>query len=123
MEKTYAKALYELASKEGADSKKLVDTLIAHLRETGRMKLLPRILLELKRIDARAGTLMESLEVASESEISEATKEAKELGINANATVNKDLVSGWRARTGSRIIDRSGKRALLDLYKRITAHA
>jgi F0F1-type ATP synthase delta subunit len=120
MEKTYAKALFELSSKPGADSKKLVETLIAHLRETGRLKLLPRILRELKRLDARASTLSETLEVASESEKASATKEAKELGITAHATVNSDLVSGWRAQTGSRIIDRSGKRALLDLYKRIT---
>jgi F0F1-type ATP synthase delta subunit len=120
MEKTYAKAL---ASKPEADSKKLVDTLVAHLRETGRLKLLPRILRELKRLDARATTLSETLEVASESEKAAATKEAKEMGITAEPTINTDLVSGWRAQTGSRIIDRSGKRALLDLYKRITAHA
>ncbi len=123
MEKTYAKALFELGSKEGADPKKLVDTLIAHLHETGRLKLLPRILRELKRLDARAGVLSQTLEVASESEMITAAKEAKELGITASPTVNKELVSGWRGSIGSRIIDHSGKRALLDLYKRITAHA
>ncbi len=122
MEKTYAKALYTLATKDGADHKTLVDTLVAHLKETGRLKLLPRILLELKRLDARASALTNILEVASEKEVAQAVAEAKELGITVAPSVNDSLVSGWRARVGSRVVDRSGKRALLDLYKRITVH-
>lgn len=122
MEKTYAKALYDLASREGADESALVSSLVKNLTETGRLKLLPRILRELKRIDARASTLTETLEVASESEKASAKKEANELGITAEPTINSHLVSGWRAQKGSRVIDHSGKRALLDLYKRITTH-
>lgn len=123
MEKTYAQALFQLAQKPNASADELVKTLVAHLKEAGREKLLPRILLELKRLDARSTAFGEVLEVASESEKAAATKEAKELGITADAIVNETLVSGWRARTGSRVIDRSGKRALIDLYSRITAHA
>jgi F0F1-type ATP synthase delta subunit len=119
MEKTYAQALFTLSQKQGASADELVKALVTHLKEMGREKLLPRILLELKRLDARSASFGEVLEVASEAEKTLATKEAKELGITADAIVNGQLVTGWRARSGSRVIDRSGKRALLDLYRTI----
>ncbi len=74
---------------------------MAHLRETGREKLLPRILRELKRIDARAQSFGELLEVASAAEKASAEKEAHALGITAHAQVNHGLISGWRARSGA----------------------
>jgi len=123
MEKTYAKALYDLASKPGADAGTLVESFISHLKAEGRLKLLPRVLRELKRLNARNESLGDLLEVASEKEAAHAHAEAKALGIDAKPVVNETLVSGWRARTGSRVIDRSGKRALLDLYRSITSHA
>lgn len=123
MEKVYAQALFNLSQKADANTSVLVATLVDHLREVGREKLLPRILRELKRLEARKASFGESLEVASTEEKSVAEKEAKELGITATAHVNSALISGWRARSGSRVIDRSGKRALLDLYRQITLHA
>lgn len=120
MEKEYAQALFNLSQKPGADASELVKQLVAHLKETGRLKLLPHIARELKRIEARAETFDEHLEVASEREIAQAEREANELGMHAKAQVNEDLISGWRARSGSRVIDRSGRRALLDLYRQIT---
>lgn len=123
MEKEYAQALYDLAHKPGAHASELVKKLVAHLKEKGREKLLPRIGRELSRIEARAETFGEMLEVASEHEKAKAEREAKEFGISAKAQVNQDLVTGWRARSGSRIIDRSGKRALLELYRQISASA
>lgn len=120
MEKEYAQAVFDLAQKPGADASNLVKQLVAHLKRTGREKLLPRIARELHRLDARAEAFGELLEVASPHEKTHAEREAKELGISAKAQVNESLVSGWRARTGSRVIDRSGKRALLDLYRQIT---
>lgn len=121
MEREYAQALFDLSQKPDADASELVKKLVAHLKETGREKLLPRIGRELARIEASAASFGELLEVASEHEKASAEKEAKEFGISAHAQVNETLVSGWRARSGSRIIDRSGKRALLDLYRQITA--
>lgn len=123
MEKTYARAVFNLSQKPEASADEIVKTLVAHLKEVGREKLLPRILRELKRLDERSSSLGEILEVASEQEKALAMKEAQELGITAPAVINDVLVSGWRARTGSRVIDRSGKRALLDLYRTIAAHA
>lgn len=123
MEKQYAQALFDLAQKPGASADELVKKLVAHLKATGREKLLPRIGRELHRIEMRAESFGESLEVATAHEKAAAEKEAKELGITAKAEVNETLVSGWRGRIGSRIIDRSGKRALLDLYRQIATNA
>lgn len=120
MEKEYAQAVFALSQKPGANATELVKKLVTHLNKTGRMKLLPHIARELGRIEARAETFEEHLEVASEQEKAQAQREANELGIHAKAQVNESLVSGWRARVGSRVIDRSGKRALIDLYRQIT---
>lgn len=122
MHKEYAQALYNLAHQPNAHAADLVKKLVAQLKESGREKLLPHILREYQRLEARSQSLNESLEVASEHEKADAVREAKQLGIEAHPRINKDLVSGWRAQKGSRIIDRSGKRALLDLYRTI-AHA
>ncbi len=119
LHKDYAQALFNLAQKPEAKAADLVKKLVTHLQVSGREKLLPHILREYKRIEARAEVLDESLEVASQSEKAAAVREAKEFGITAHANVNESLVSGWRAQKGSRVIDRSGKRALLDLYRTI----
>jgi F0F1-type ATP synthase delta subunit len=123
MEKEYAQALFDLAQKPQASPKDLVERLIKHLDETGRMKLLPHILREYRRIEARNEAFEDLLEVASEQEASAAAKEAGALGISASPVVNPDLVTGWRARSGSRLVDRSGKRALVDLYRAIAESA
>jgi F0F1-type ATP synthase delta subunit len=123
MEKQYAQALFDLAQKPGVSAADLVKKLVAHLNETGREKLLPRILREFKRIEARAQTFGQELEVASDKVAASAAREAAELGITAEPVVNPDLVTGWRARSGSRLIDRSGKRALIDLYRQIARNA
>lgn len=119
MEKQYAQALYELAQKPGAKAPDLVKKLVIHLKKTGREKLLLRIARELGRIDKRTQSFGVLLEVASAKEKVHAEKEAKKLGITARGQVNQALITGWRARSGSRIIDYSGKRALLDLYRSI----
>ena len=74
------------------------DRLIAHLKRTGRMKLLPRILRELRMRKIRADKLAPLYETAEE---------------------NPSLVSGWRSLENGILTDRTGKRALLDIYKRI----
>lgn len=120
MEKEYALALSRQL-KAGIDEKKLVDGLVAHLKAEGRMKLLPGILRELKALEARQRTLAPSLEVASEAEKASALAAAKALGIETDhVSVNPTLIRGWRGRSGSRLVDRSAKQALVDLYQRIT---
>ena len=73
---------------------------IAHLRRTGRLNLLPRVLRELREEEARAKRLAPRKETALE---------------------NPALISGWRSIENGLLTDRSGKSALIDIYKKITA--
>jgi F0F1-type ATP synthase delta subunit len=121
MEKLYAKAIDELAHQEGANAKKLAAQLQEHLRETGRTKLLPRILRELKVLEARREKLAPSVEVASEKEAASALAAAKAAGVVATeARVNHSLIRGWRATSGGMLVDRSAKRGLIELYRNVT---
>jgi F0F1-type ATP synthase delta subunit len=122
MERTYAQALLSLLAKEGANEHTVLDQFFAHLKARGRTKLLPGILREVKRLQARTGAQSAHVEVAHQKEAADALKEAAQAGIHAtHATVNPSLIRGWRAHQGSQLVDRSGKRALIDLYRRITA--
>jgi hypothetical protein len=76
------------------------ETFIAHLRKTGRMKLLPRVLRELRTEVTRAKLLSPKKETAKE---------------------NPALISGWRQIENGVLTDHTGKQALLDIYKKITA--
>lgn len=77
------------------------DQLIAHLKQTGRMKLLPRVLAELK---------------------AEATHREKLAPRRETATENPALISGWRAMHDGRLEDHSGKGALVEIYRNVTRH-
>ncbi|HYE23211.1 MAG TPA: F0F1 ATP synthase subunit delta [Candidatus Paceibacterota bacterium] len=121
MEKTYAQALNN-ALQNGKKEDELVSWLLTHLKAEGRTKLLPAIVRELKALQARTKTLGATVEVALEADKATALTEARAEGIDATeVTVNPNLISGWRAREGGRLIDRSGKRALVDIYRRITS--
>lgn len=76
------------------------DTFIAHLRATGRMKLLPEVLRELRTEAARAKKMSGKKETAKE---------------------NPALISGWRSIENGVLTDRTGKRALIAIYKNIIA--
>lgn len=120
MEKAYAQAIQKLLAQEGAKEGEIVDRLVAQLKAQGRLKLLPKINQELKHLLAREQKPL--VEVAHESEEKAALAHAAQAGVHAShATVNPSLIQGWRARQGSLLVDRSGKRALIDLYRRITA--
>ncbi len=121
MEREYAQALARLSSLPNADEAKLVAQLVAHLKASGRMKLLPRIARELAMLKARTKTVADRLEVASEGERAEALKEAKLEDIDpSDVIINPSLIRGWRAMAGGRLTDRSSKQALFDIYKKIT---
>jgi hypothetical protein len=70
-----------------------------HLERTGRLKLLPRVLRELKEREARAKLLAPRTETAKE---------------------NPSLISGSRTFENGILTDHSGKRALLEIYQRVT---
>jgi len=73
---------------------------ITHLKRTGRIKLLPLVLRELKVRAARAKKLAPMMETVSE---------------------NPSLISGWRKLENGILTDNTGKRALIDIYKKIIA--
>ncbi len=74
------------------------DTLITHLERTGRKKLLPQILRELKQREASERARNMKKETAHE---------------------NPSLISGWRAVEDGVLTDTTGKRALLEIYQKV----
>jgi hypothetical protein len=76
------------------------EALHKHLEETGRLKLLPRILRELKRDEERKRELKGRKETAKE---------------------NPSLISGWRFIENGILTDRTAKSALIEIYQKITA--
>ena len=120
MEREYAQALRDML-KGGAEEASLVSGLVKNLKTEGRLKLLPGILRELKGLAAAEAKRAARIEVASEEEVAGALAAAKEEGINAGAaTINPSLIRGWRAQEDGLLIDRSAKKALVDLYQKIT---
>jgi hypothetical protein len=75
-------------------------TLAAHLERTGRMKLLPQILRELKQQEAREAKLAPKKETAKE---------------------NPSLIAGWRQYENGMLTDNTAKRALIEIYQKVTA--
>ena len=117
----YAEAIDAAARESESKADALVANLVQHLKAQGRAKLLPSILRELRKRDARRKSLAPSVEVAREGDAASALKAARAEGIDAEeAKVNPSLISGWRARKGGALIDRTGKRALIELYRNIT---
>lgn len=112
-------ATAELEDKTASD--RAVTKLILHLKSAGRMKMLPEIVRELKKVAARRHSLRPHIEVAHEKESAAALLAAAHEGIIAkHASVNPSLIHGWRARSGDKLIDRSAKRALLHIYQQVT---
>lgn len=110
----------ELEDKETSD--KAVTKLIVHLKSAGRMKMLPQIARELRKIAIRRHALRPQVEVAHGKEVVAALAAAAREGIVApEATINNQLIHGWRARSGDKLVDRSAKRALLHIYQKVTA--
>ena len=123
MKNPYAQALYNAAQKDGADAKDLVARLVKLLEKQGRSKLLPSILQDLQRIEARNAKVDSIIEVAHERDSAHALKEAAALGIHATKThTNPTLIQGWRATAQGKLFDRSAKRSLIELYRNSIAH-
>jgi F0F1-type ATP synthase delta subunit len=118
----YTRLLEAAAEVEGkAASDAAVTKLILHLKSAGRMKMLPEIARELRKVAARRHALRPSVEVAHKKEEAAALRAAAEEGIIArHASINTSLIHGWRARSGGRLVDHSAKRALLHIYQNVT---
>lgn len=120
---TYVRLL-EAAAETGdaAAADAAVTRIIEHMRGLGQLNQLPLILRELRMIAARRLALASVVEVAHEKDAAVALRGAAEAGIVAKkATVNHTLIRGWRASGNGKLVDHSGKAALVDIYTKITA--
>lgn len=119
----YTKLLEQVADHaDEATAEKAVSKLVAHLKSTGRTKMLPSLYRELHKIALRRQALAPRLEIAHQKHKDESMKEAQAFGFFIEKTVvNPSLISGWRALSKGTLVDRSGKNALIELYRRITS--
>lgn len=109
----------EIEDKEASDA--AVTKLIIHLKSSGRLKMLPQIARELRKVAARRHALRPVVEVAHQKESAAALAAAAKEGITATHThVNHSLIHGWRARSAGKLIDHTAKRALLHIYQNVT---
>ena len=119
MEKVYAQVLTRLHS-QGKKESELYTHLLRHLKEKGRLKLLPKIKRELERMNALTQKEYGKLEVANTKETAGALKELKSLGVEVHGSqVNHALIRGWRTVQGGALVDRSAKQELIHLYQNI----
>ena len=118
----YERTLRLLAELTGSEADIAVSKLVAHLKSRGRLALLPQMARTLRRIVAEREKRTPCVEVAREKDASGALEEAARAGVlSLTAVVNSTLVTGWRASSGSMLVDRSGKRALVAIYQKVTA--
>lgn len=107
------------------EAQKRVDTLLELLQKSGKVKALPAILREFKRIQARSLSRKATLSISNEKQKNSALKDLeKRLGekpTEVSVLVNDTLVGGWRYLDNDTLIDTSHKAALLELYRRVTA--
>lgn len=75
------------------------DAFVAHLMRTGRLKLLPAVLRELKEERVREHARAPRKETAKE---------------------HLALISGWRTIEDGRLTDHTGKGALVEIYRNVT---
>ena len=115
--------LLEIASESNDErvQHEAVDKLVLHLKSMGRVKLLSGIAQRLRIVQARKERMAPRVEVAHAGESAVALAEAAKEGIVVkHAHVNDSLIKGFRAREGGKLVDRSAKRALIDLYQNLT---
>lgn len=114
----YATAIAHSLAAPSVDRGTIVDKLLEHLRNTGRLKLLPGILRELKVRAKSVATEKPFLEVALEKDRQEALRRACDMGLSEpDVSINTELIRGWRIRSAGTLMDRSAKHALINLYQ------
>lgn len=93
---------------------------IEYLRTTGRLKLLPKILMELKINEAKESQRRVKTEIARQDDEADAKKAMSSYGIETESiTINPTLISGWRILNTKKLIDGSAKRSLIEIYQKV----
>lgn len=128
METAYAQALWKMVE-GGTSAVKAVHALRDTLKLHGREALLPRIASEFARIAQRETKRSDVvLTLAREKDERRAHKEIKEtltrMGVeqkDLKTQIDDTLIGGWRLEGRETLTDASYKKALLDLYARVTS--
>jgi F0F1-type ATP synthase delta subunit len=126
---SYAQALEIALRKKSEDVQaQLVKNFLVILRSRGHQKLLPNIVHELEKRLTREQESVKILFAREEDKIRykeniqadllEIAKEKEE----QSQEIDEKLVGGYRVETKNILIDRSYKRALIDLYQKLLAH-
>jgi F0F1-type ATP synthase delta subunit len=118
LEKTYARALWELLQK-GEKPKEAVTKIHAALQQKGRAALMPAVGKAFERLAQREAQKNRSvLVVARKSDESRARREsgAKE----AELSVDESIIGGWQLFDRGVLKDESWKSALLSIYNGAT---
>ena len=127
MEQAYASALWEMIQK-GKAPHEAVALLRESLQEKGRTALIPKIARAFKRLadrESRKNTM--KLTVAREKDMRAALEAAKHVllkeGVketDLEASVDENLIGGWRLEGRGVLVDNSWKKSLITIYNRAT---
>lgn len=126
----YAQALRSALDRTApARVDEVIDRFATIVRKRGHGRLLPKIVAALSR-----GMILRERRVRTEVAVADATvikthavaisEHARALGVppeTVTFVVDDTLIAGYRIRTRDRVLDASGKRALIELYRRLIA--
>ena len=120
----YAHALAKSTEGTSKDQAKIyVARLVEILKREGKLKALPQILREFKRIIEQRNAKTPTLTVAQKKDAANATKELKAIlkeAVVSDSVVDDSIIGGWRYVGRDTLVDNSYKTALIDLYRNIT---
>jgi F0F1-type ATP synthase delta subunit len=127
MEATYASVLMRLIE-TGMTPEQALSAVQKHLEEKGRIQLMPKLALALKRLQERDATRSTmTLSVGRANDSAQALREAErtlaEMRVTDTdlcETVDETLIGGWRLEGRGLLVDKSWKSSLLSLYNRAT---
>lgn len=113
----------------GMQPKKALHALVESLKVKGREALLPRIARAFERLAQREmHKNAVVMSVAKEKDVHAGKRDAKELletigaeSKDVEVRIDEDLIGGWRLEGRGMLVDRSFKKALLQMYNRATA--
>ncbi len=118
----YAQALHRAVQERGTDPK-LFERLQAMLKRRGHYKLIPRIAAAYEKLTGQERHDAVHVRVAREQEVEQARKSAASLApsIDPHVAIDEELVSGYTVQSRDFRFDASGRRTLIDLYRKLIA--
>lgn len=124
LEEKYAHGLFE-AQRFGKTPHQILAAARKILDSRGHQKLLPRIFAEYEKLERRAAAAAARVIIAREEDRVSALGKARELfaeGDRFELCVDPRLLSGYVVRGGSFLYDASARRALVELYNKLTTN-